>query len=582
MTGAAVPIDHLRAFVEQERVRFGVPGMALSLVVDGDTLLCEGFGHGNLDADEAVSADTHFPLASDTKAFTAASLCLLADQGRLELDAPVRTVLPWFELSDGHATALVTARDLLSHRTGLPRHDFVWHGDDELSMEQIVRGLRHLALSRPVRSTWDYNNLAYITAGHLDAVLRGTSWSQGVQDALLNPLGMHSTTFSVQDPRVVQLALPYKKVGDRYERQALPAKSTADKAGPAGGLVSTAADLSRWLLARLGAAPDVLPESLLAQLHGPAMLGGITVQPYPEIVSLGYALGCQVESYRGVRLVHHGGNITGYSSDVCVVPDRGIGIAVLTNLDSSYLRLAVMYGLLDRLLGLDAAPWGERMRTLMSSLLTGRDEALAHHRAEGSVAPPSRPLDGFTGAYEHPAYGRLLIRLHDGRLVPDFHGMGEQVRLEHRGHDAFDLCFPTLDVACPLVFQQGADGEIVGLSVALEQAVPPIVFPRVPPAVDPEVVSALLGTYQMGPHRLGVRRRGATLVASSAALGEVDLVPAANLRFTSSLPNVTFTAERPDDGPVQRLVVDGLGVFQRRADAPGGTTRSPRSAECAR
>ncbi|MCS7475720.1 serine hydrolase [Umezawaea endophytica] len=555
-------IDELRDVITTEQARFGVPGVAVAVVLDGDVVLCEGFGHADLDTGEPVGAGTHFPIASDTKAFTAAVTCLLADGGLLDLDAPVREVVPWFAMHDPHATDLVTPRDLLSHRTGLPRHDLVWFGDTPMSLEETTRGLRHLPSSRPVRTAWDYNNLCYIAAGHLTEVVTGTPWPDAVRSLLLTPLGMTGTGFAVQDEVVDLLALPYKATRAGFARQALPARTTARKAGPAGGLVSTAADLARWLLARLGHRPDVLPASAVEQLHRPAMLGGITTDLFDEITSLGYALGCQVESYRGTRIVHHGGNTLGYSSDVCVVPASGIGVAVLTNLDSSYLRLPLVYSIIDALHGHADAHWGKRIHSVQTAVHTGHDEAREHHRARASAAPPSRPLTGFTGTYTHPAYGDLVIRAEGDGLVPDFHDAGDRVRLDHRGHDAWDLVFVEDEVTCPLVFTQDLDGAVTGLVVATEPAVGPAIFDRLPEPVPADLLTAMVGTYRMGPMTLVVRGRGAGLVASSAVLGDLVLTGAGGTAFRCpTMPGVGVTAELDPDGAVARIVVDTVGIF---------------------
>jgi hypothetical protein len=325
--------------------------------------------------------------------------------------------------------------------------------------------------------------------------------------------------------------------------------------------------LSLWLQARLGQRQDVVPTSALDQLHRPAMLGGITLDLFPEIESLGYGLGCQVESYRGRRIVHHGGNITGFSSDVCVVPGSAVGIAVLTNLDGSYLRLPLLYGILDRLLGLDPIAWGERIHDVETSLKRGHAEALRHHQSVSKPAPPSRALSDFVGAYEHPAYGRLSVSAAEDLLMPEFHGVADQIRLRHRGHDAWDLLFTEADLACPLVFRQDSDGNVIGCSIALEPSVQPITFARVPPQAKDEFVDALVGRYTMGPHALVVRRRGNEIVASTPAVGELLLVSQGDDRFSCpTMPGVVITAERtPTDG-VARVVVDGVGVFVRDAE----------------
>lgn len=557
-----VDIDAIRELVVAEQARFAVPGVAVALVRDGEVALCEGFGHADVESGEPVGIDTHFPLASDTKAFTAATICLLADAGLIDLDVPVRQLLPWFEMHDPHATELLTPRDLLSHRTGLPSHDLVWFGGNAMSLEETTRRLRYLPMSRPLRTAWDYNNLCYIAAGYLTEVVTGTSWRDVVTARLLAPLGMTSTVFAVQDPTIRQLAQPYKATATGFARQALPAQSTSEKAGPAGGLVSTIADLALWLLARLGERPDVLPATALEQLQRPAMLGGISVDFFDEITSVGYGLGCQVESYRGRRIVHHGGNILGYSSDVCVVPGADIGIAVLTNLDASSLRLPLIYAIIDQLLGDTNAGWGERIHDLQTTLRVGRGEALAHHRARTSKARPSRALAEFAGTYTHPAYGELSIQVDGDRLVPDFHDAGDGIRLVHRGHDAWDLEFVADEVVCPLVFTQSMDGAITALAAVLEPAVAPAVFIRRPEPASDELLTAVVGSYRMGPAALAIRRRGTELVVSSDLLGDMVLTGNGGTTFScATLPGVGVTVELGVDGTVDRIVVDNVGVF---------------------
>ena len=213
---------------------------------------------------------------------------------------------------------------------------------------------------------------------------------------------------------------------------------------------------------------------------------------------MGYGLGRQVESYRGRRIVHHGGNILGYSSDVCIVPGAGIGMAVLTNLDRPHPRLPLMYGILDRLYGDTDAGLGTRIHDLQTALLTGHSEARDHHQQGASKAPASRALSGFAGTYVHPAYGALTLRVDDEVLVPDFHDAGDRLRMQHRGYDTWDLVFVDHEEDCPLVFTQGADGEISGLSVALEAAVAPTVFNRKPEPPTDALLDAMVGIYRMG------------------------------------------------------------------------------------
>ena len=557
-----VDVAGLRELVVTEQERFGVPGVALAVVVDGEVVLCEGFGLRDLENVEPVTADTHFPIASDSKAFTAALVCQLADEGRIGLDQPVREVVPGFEMHDPHATALVSARDLLAHRTGLPRHDFIWYGKSDISNESVARALRHLEPNKPLRQTWQYNNLCYITAGYLTEVVTGKSWAEALHDQLLTPLGMTATVLNPHDPSVKEMAQPYKEVAGANTLQAIPDKNEAD---PAGGIVSTASDMAQWLLARLGRRPEVLSEGALAQLHGPAMIGGVGAAAFDERQPMGYALGCQVESYRGTRIVRHGGNLIGFSSDVTVVPGKGIGVAIFTNQHGTALRDALPLMIIDQLLGLEPAPWGERYHASMTASRKGAVEALAHKTARAGGSTPSRDLDDYTGTYWHPAYGTFTVTSDGDRLVPDFHGLGELLRLDHRNQDAHDLFVVEFDTALPLVFTQDVDGAVDGFTVGFEAMVAPIRFERTAPQTDPALRAALPGSYAMGPHTLVVRLRGDRLVATVPGAGELALVSNGGARFTApEMPAVALEAKVDENGAVISLVVEPIGVFERQ------------------
>jgi CubicO group peptidase (beta-lactamase class C family) len=542
----------LREIIETERQRFNVPGVAVVVVSRDEVLLCEGFGEATVGGG-AVTADTHFPIASDTKCFTAAALCVQADAGLLDLDAPVRDVLPWFAMADDHATALVSVRDLLSHRTGLPRHDLVWYGGQghTMSLEEITRSIRHLPLSRQLRQAWQYNNLCYAAAGYVTEALAGAPWADAVRDLLLTPIGMKSTVFSAFDPSIGTLATPYKQVGEDWEQQELPAD---DAVGPAGTLVSTANDLALWLQARLGAGP--LSDGVLQSLHEPAML--MSVPPvFPEMKQTAYALGNIVATYRGSDVRPHGGNLMGYSSAVMVAPTEGYGVAVLTNLHGTGLRDALQFLLLDAVLGREPLAWGEKLREREVAARAGAQEVLAA-RAGGEVEPTTRPLEDFAGSFEHPAYGTLTLSVEDGALAVDFHHLGDGLQVLHRGRDRFDVLITAFDRAFALVPQLDEAGAIAGYAVPLEALVAPIVFTRTRPQPSAELVASLLGRWTMGPHVLTIAARGAGLVASVPGSGSLALEYLGDALFTSpDLPALRVTVREAD------LLVDPLGAFTR-------------------
>ena len=545
----------LRTLIETERRRFAVPGCAVAVLKDGEVLLAEGFGVRDLATQAPVGPDTLFPIASDTKCFTAALLCQLAAAGELDLDAPVLDVLPWFRMADDAATRMVSVRDLLAHRSGLPRHDLVWYGEVGLTLEGVARSLAHLPLSRQLRQTWQYNNLAYSTAGHVTEVLTGLSWTDAVQQRLLDPLGMKATGFSARDAADGDYAMPYSDVAGELVVQELPARS---KLGPPGGIVSSVNDLAQWALARLGKHPEVLDENALRNLHAPAMIGGTSNALFPERASQGYALGCQVEAYRGHKLVHHGGNLVGYSSNVAVVPTLDAAVIVLTNRHGTFLRDALLPLIVDQLAGLDPMPWGERYHELEKAMRDGARAASAQ-RVAAEGRPPVRAAAEVTGTYSHPAYGDLVLSEVDGALRVDYHGLGDRMRILHRDRDAYDLELVEFETRVPLVFTTDGDDSVDGLTVAFEPLVPPIAFARALPTIEPAELEKIAGTYEMGPLTIVLRALPTGLQITAPQVGTVALVPRHGGGFgVAGQPLVRVV---PQDGS---LLVHPLGVFTKR------------------
>jgi hypothetical protein len=376
---------------------------------------------------------------------------------------------------------------------------------------------------------------------------------------------MKHTGFSTGEASDGDFAWPYKESEGAYTRQVLPRKADG---GPAGGIVSTATDLSRWLLARLGLEVDgarALSDAALKQLHSPSMLGGagIGLAEFGERQPMGYALGCQVEAYRGHRVIRHGGNLVGYSSDICVAPDLKAGVVVLTNLHGSGLRDALALMILDRLLGLEPVPWGERYHELMGAFRGGAVAATKHRLAEPEGRPAPRPLADYAGVYTHPAYGEFDVTVDGDKLATNFHGLADVVALRHRNGDVWDFQLIEFDSAMPLVFNTDLHGGVGSLSIGLEPTVDPIVFSRRVDAPPADVLERLVGRYEMGPISLEVERHDDTLRAALPMSGKVSLAPAGGLTFTvPGMSGLTVTFETDDAGAVTQVVVHPIGLFK--------------------
>ena len=190
----AQKLDGFDAFANQELRDWKCDGFAIAVVKDGKVILSKGYGLRDVKKNLPVTEKTLFAIGSSTKSFTVTSMGVLVDQGKLDWDKPVRDYLPDFRLWDQFATERMTPRDLVTHRSGLPRHDLMWY-NSPFSREELFSRLRYLEPNKDFRTTFQYQNLMFMTAGYLAGHVAGTSWEQLVHDVIFEPLGMTSLEF---------------------------------------------------------------------------------------------------------------------------------------------------------------------------------------------------------------------------------------------------------------------------------------------------------------------------------------------------------------------------------------------------
>ena len=330
---AKEPLAGFDAFVNQALPAWEVPGLAMAVVKNGQVVLAQGYGFRDVDKKLPVTSRTLFAIGSCTKAFTTFVMGTLVDEGKLDWDKPLRTYIPELRLHDRVATELITPRDLVTHRSGLPRHDLVWY-NATLSRKEIVDRLPYLEPTEAFRGKFQYNNLMYLTAGYLAERLTGQSWEEAVRARIFTPLGMTGSDFSVKDSqKAPDFATPYAERDDKVV--AIPFRDIS-AIGPAGSINSNVEDMARWLIVQTHKGKidgkQILSAAVLADIQTPHMTTGVP-QERKEIMPAGYALGWGVDDYRGHRRVHHGGAIDGFIASTTLFPDDDLGIVVLANLE---------------------------------------------------------------------------------------------------------------------------------------------------------------------------------------------------------------------------------------------------------
>ena len=436
------PIAALDAYVAGAVRDWRVPGLAIA-VIHGDTIvLAKGYGVRRIGRPEPVDAHTLFAIGSTTKAMTATLMAMLVDSGRVSWDDPVINHLPEFRVQDPYVTREMTVRDLLTHRGGLPETDYLWE-DTTRTFTDILRRLQYVSPAYSIRSAFVYQNVMYATAGHIEAVLAGTTWDDLVRRRVFTPLGMADTKTSTHDlDEAGDVATPHARVHDTLS--AIPWRNLDDIA-PAGSVNSSVTDMAHWLRFvldsdRIGG-NRIVSAASFHEMFTPQVV--VPVDFYPAWKAVGphvvtYGFGWFLFEYRGHRVAMHTGSIDGMSAIAGLLPDDRVGVVVLVNEDHAELRHALMMRTFDTYLGGTNRDWSTDLRQLYDSLDRQADSA---QRAEDATrvpnATPALPLDRYVGTYRDSLYGTFVVRLDGQRLVGRLgSSLGD---LEPWGYDAFRL-----------------------------------------------------------------------------------------------------------------------------------------------
>jgi len=549
-----------------------VPGAAIAIVKDKEIIFSKGFGFRDVDDKLPMTADTLMAIGSSTKAFTAFTLGTLVDQGQVEWDKPVRNYIPWFRLYDAQAGERLTPRDLVTHRSGLPRHDLVWYNNRTATREDLVRRLAYLPPTADLREKWQYNNMMFLTAGYLVETLTGKSWEDSVRTLVFDPLGMSRSNFSVaESQKDKDFALPYDERDGKVVK--IPFRDIS-LVGPAGSINSTANEMSRWVTVHINGGKygdkQVIGANTLADLHTPYMTtGGVSTRP--DITAPDYGLGWMVDNYRGHGRVHHGGNIDGFSAMVSLLPNDGLGFVVLTNKNGTGLSELLIRTAADRILGLEAVDWiGDAAKRLAEGEAVGKkaEEKKATRRRPGTS--PAHKLDEYAGEYRHPGYGDLKVTLKGTQLGFLYNDIATPLAHWHyetfNGGKSEDPTFEDMK----LTFRTDVNGNVVGVAIPFEPSLDDIYFVKKPEArlSDPVYLKTLLGSYTLASQTVTVSMKGDTLTLFIPGQPVYDLVPEVGGEFSLKAAKVVRV----------RFLEDAKGqVTGAEVSQPGGVFEYKRS-----
>lgn len=515
--------------VERGLKELNVPGAAVAVVKDDEVILAKGYGFRDVEKKIPMTADTLLAIGSASKAFTTFAMGVLVDEGKLDWEKPVRTYIPWFRLYDTFASERLTPRDLVTHRSGLPRHDISWYNNYEASREEFVRRLAHLKPTVDLRTKFQYNNFMFLTAGYLVEVLTGKKWEDAIRTHVFQPLAMERTNFSVEDSQKdANFALPYREREGKIEK--IPFRNISN-IGPAGSINSSVNEMSHWLLVHLNAGKfegkQIIGPQTLQDMHLAHMPTGET-PAIPEVTPADYGLGWFVDTYRGHRRVHHGGNIDGFSAMVSMLPGDGLGFVVLVNKNGSALNELLIRHASDLLLEAEQKDWiGEAAKEKAAGEEIQKEARQKKHTRRKSGTKPAQELEKYAGDYFHPGYGNLKVFLEKGEIIFTYNGI--TTPLEHWHYETFNgkrADDPTFE-DMKLTFRTDVNGNVAGLEAPFEPTLDAMVFDKRPNArlFDPGYLQQFVGKYQLATQTLNINIKGNSLTLYIPGGVEMDLVP---------------------------------------------------------
>ncbi len=563
-------LQEISDYIETERRELEIPGLAVAVAKDGEKIWSRGFGHRDLDGDAEVTPGTLLAIGSSTKPFTTTGVAMLAEEGELDWDEPLRSYLPGFRLDDALAGERLTLRDMACHRSGLPRYDLSLFNPD-LSREDYVDCLEHLKANHDFRTRWQYQNLMYTTLGYVIEQVTGSSWEEFTRERILEPLGMKPSTFSLEDSQQTpDYGLPHgRRDGEIVQLPWIEIGAT----GPAGSINATADGMANWLILNLQKGKwgdqELLSSESITELHTPQMVMPES-RKHPERQFRSYGLAWFIESYRGRRLIHHGGNTVGFTSSVSFMPKEGLGVVVLSNMSQDWLPEAVSFFVYDKLLGLEPINWGERSRADVQAAKESMKKSLKHIR-EGARpdTDPSHELEEYAGTYEHPGLGSLTVRMEDGGLKARYGLM--DIDLQHQHYDAFaaelDLWFDTYTVLADFGTDKH-DGRINTFSMpfGFETGLEATVFTRAREAasLSEEVLEKYVGEYEVevAGGTITVSLRDETLVVRVPGQSAMEVFPVSETKFEpEDLPGFSLEFKLEGERVSEVVIAQPGGIF---------------------
>jgi CubicO group peptidase (beta-lactamase class C family) len=560
-------------------------GFAVAVVDRDKVIYAKGFGYRDADAKLPVTPHTLFAIGSCTKAFTASLIGQLNQQGVLDIDKPVRNYLPDLKFYNPDMDNMITLRDMMCHRTGLPRYDLAWYLFPGDTRDDLIHKIKYMEPSAGIREKWQYNNFMFMAQGSVVEKLTGKSWESNIMEKIFQPLGMNESSFLIGDMEKSKDA----SLGYGLKNDSILKKLDYYHIGglaPAGAINSNVLDMASWVTTWINGGKfhdkEILPRNYVDEAMSAQMVsgGGVPSKDAPDVFFSSYGFAWTLSSYRGHYRVEHGGNIDGFSASTCFFPSDSIGIVVLTNQNGSSVPSIVRNMLADRLLHLPSKDWSGYLKGISDKAKADEKKTAAGKISDRKPGThPSHAPGDYAGIYNNKAFGSFEVALERDSLFAVF--SKQTWWLKHYHYDIFDPFDKDpktgIDTSTSegggggirLQFDMDQSGNIVSVSMRLEATLDkPFVFTRTPKAA--KLTAAELQKY-VGEYVLGGTITSKIYVKNDSTLylfvpgqPEYELVPVGSDKFTiTTLSGFSIQFISNDKGEVTELLaIQPNGTFK--------------------
>ena len=462
-------LQKIEAYARQVLQEWQIPGMALAITKDDQVIYAKGFGTKELGSNKPVDEHTSFQIGSISKSFTALLIAMLVDEGKVSWDDPVKTHLPDFEMYDPWVSNNLLIKDIMIHRTGLPAQSGTYIPCLGYEQEDLYKMFKLIKPSTSLRTSYDYNNITFIIAAKIIEKYMGKSWEACVQERIFTPLGMHESSLNEKgftSAKNVSVPHSFEYRNGAIECEPLYGEEQAlhwlTVIGPAGGLVSSVADMTAWIRFHLSDGTyhgtRILSDKNLKYLHRGQL---ITSQYDNRVTTYGHCW--YIEQNNRYKVFFHTGTTWGFGALCVYLPELNLGMMFLANSEvPSSPRYAIMRRLIDLYLGAPDKDYsGEALAEWFTNGKAGEEKERA--KEEKTVKTNPAPYQAYTGVYQKEVLGQATVTLEQNNLFITIGPKKWKAPLKHVNGN--DFSFRMGGYAFPVHFEMGTAGNAVSIDI---------------------------------------------------------------------------------------------------------------------